>query len=110
LDNPQPGGLSIGAKIGLGVGVPIGVIAALLFFLLWWRRRKQSRAALACTGASYPAEDDYKMAVNSEHTEAHKEHHGPATSGSRPQTEVDSVAAVATTTNSSRAEFRSWKI
>lgn len=44
-DQDQSGGLSSGAKIGIGVGVPLGVLAlaAIVFFLLWRRRQMRTR-------------------------------------------------------------------
>lgn len=37
------GGLSTGAKIGLGVGIPVAVIALLAMGFLLWKRRQKSR-------------------------------------------------------------------
>lgn len=40
-----PGGLSTSAKIGLGVGVPLGVIALAAVGLLFWRQRRRRSAS-----------------------------------------------------------------
>ena len=41
---PSPSGLSTGAKIGIGVAVPLVVIALLAGFLLWWFKYRNSQA------------------------------------------------------------------
>ena len=49
--DPQPqssgsGGLSNGAKIGIGIGVPLAAISiGALAFILWWRRRRAKTVA-----------------------------------------------------------------
>jgi hypothetical protein len=41
----SPGGLSTGAKAGIGIGAVLGAvaIAALIFFIIWWRRSKKDQ-------------------------------------------------------------------
>ncbi|KFY19016.1 hypothetical protein V493_08194 [Pseudogymnoascus sp. VKM F-4281 (FW-2241)] len=57
--SPEPtaaGGLATGAKIGIGVGVPVGVLAAAgLAAFLWFRRRR--RVYSANTGYKAPAQE-----------------------------------------------------
>lgn len=47
-NNTGGGGLSNGAKIGLGVGIPLAFIAiAIGAFCFWWRRRRMRGAPVA---------------------------------------------------------------
>jgi len=49
----QPGGLSNGAKIGIGIGIPLAAIGlGILAFLLFWRRRKAKQAAAEAAAAA----------------------------------------------------------
>ncbi|KAF2454047.1 hypothetical protein BDY21DRAFT_111077 [Lineolata rhizophorae] len=50
------GGMSDGAKVGVGIAVPLGVLAlGLVGAFFWWRRRKQKKATAAATGAPFNA-------------------------------------------------------
>jgi hypothetical protein len=56
-NTPQPG-LSPGAKIGLGVGIPVAVIALLAIgFLLWKRRQRRQPPALAVHKTVHDTDD-----------------------------------------------------
>lgn len=66
------GGLSTGAKIGLGVGIPLGVLLiAAVAFIIFWRRRRANAAAAGpavgpegspSAGQAYPSDPNNQYA------------------------------------------------
>lgn len=47
LVNTSSTGLSTGAKIGIGVGVPAGVLILAAVVFIWWHRRRRARARVS---------------------------------------------------------------
>ncbi|KAJ5570186.1 uncharacterized protein N7459_009616 [Penicillium hispanicum] len=53
--NNSTGGLSTGAKIAIGVCIPVGVLLMAAIWFIWWHRRRRARAATQAEANSSPS-------------------------------------------------------
>lgn len=54
--NSSTGGLSTGAKIAIGVCIPVGVILMAAIWFIWWHRRRRARAASRTEANTSPSD------------------------------------------------------
>lgn len=67
-------GLTDGAKIAIGIGVPLGVLGVAGLLLIWWfmRRRRSQRSGHEAVASGFPRDDDPKIVVASAEPISHE--------------------------------------